>query len=325
MLKRHLGAVAVSAALLGLVGCSGGTGTATPATHVIGDDAIVAADVVARGGIFQHPLDAAPSPDGTTIYFVATGEAGPGVFSVATESGAVTPLAVGAPMFRPSAVAVSTDGGRLFAADSRTGSADAPGAILTASTGIGPVNLTVLDGTQGRSVRGLDVLHRDGGDVVYFTGTDPTTGASGVFEVPSSGGTASTVAQGGPFASLDSVAVTAKGVAYVTDRGAVPGQGAVYRIGDGAVTQILHDLHLGAPAGLALVDNDATLLVSSNDAGTQADQLLFLDLATGKTAAAGRTIGANKDTSGGLHRASSSQFLAWADTAGQIYRIRLRR
>jgi len=281
-------------------------------------------DLAARAGIFRLPLDAAPSPDGKIIYFLAVGEGGAGIFSVGADGGAVATLATGPPFMRPSGIAVATDGSRIFAADSKVGASDAPGAILSVPTAGGPADVAAVPGTEGRSVHGLDVVHRDGGDVIYFTGTDPVTGAAGVFQVPAAGGAATTVAEGPPFASLDSVAVTAQGVAYVTDRGPAPGQGSVFRVSGGAITSLLSNLRLGAPAGVALIDDDAVLLVSSTASGTMADQLLFLDLASGATAPATKGIGSDTDSAGGLHRAYNAPVLAWADTKGGVFRIRPR-
>jgi DNA-binding beta-propeller fold protein YncE len=303
-------------AALGLAGCSGGsTGS------VMGDRAIRSVEVVAKAGAFKQPLDAAPSPDGAVVYFAATGDAGSGIFSVLTGGGDVSTVTVGAPFVRPSSVAVATDGSRVYAADRRAGPAEAEGAILTAPTSGGPQSPTVLDGTQGRSPRGLDVVHRGGADILYFTGTDPANGSPGVFRIPAGGGPVSTVAEGAPFASADSVVVTAHDVAYVSDRGAAPGQGQVLRASGGTATPVLTGLSLGAPAGVTLIHDDKTLLVSTVDAKTSSDQVLFVDLATGKRATATKVIGANSDSSGGLHRAYAAAVLAWCDTNGQVYRV----
>lgn len=311
--------------LLALTACSagGGSGGGAAASHAIGDAAISTVDVAA-GGVGQ-PLDAAPSPDGSVIFFTAIGDNGPGVFSVPAGGGKVSTVTDGAPFVRISAVAVASDGSHVYAADQRIGSIDAPGAILTAPVATTVSQLaTVLPGTEGRSPRGLDVVQRNGADVVYFTGTDPVTGSAGVFQIPAAGGTATTVAEGAPFASLDSVTVSAQGVVYVSDRGAVPGQGQVFRVSGGAATPILTGLRLGAPAGVALIHDDATLLVSTLDPKTMGDQLTFVDLASGKTAVATKVIGANNNSSGGLHRAYAAPVLAWADTGGQVYRVGLR-
>jgi hypothetical protein len=317
------GLAGAAALALALAACSGGGGGGgATAGRAIGDAAIDAVDVAARSGSFQQPLDAAPSPDGSTIFFTATGPNGVGVFGVPAAGGTVTTVTDGDPFVRPTAVAVASDGSHVYVADGRIGALDTPGAILTAPVTSVSQLATVLPGTQGRTPRGLDVVHRDSGDIVYFTGTDPTTGSSGVFQIPGAGGTVTTVAEGPPFASADSVVVTAQGVAYVSDRGAVPGQGQILRVTGGTATPILTGLHLGAPAGITLIHDDATLLVSTLDPQTQADQLTFVDLATGKTAVSTKGIGTNINTSGGLHRAANAAVLGWADTAGQVYRVR---
>ena len=169
------------------------------------------------------------------------------------------------------------------------------------------------------------MVSEGGADVVYFTGLDPANGAPGLFRVPVAGGPVTTVAAGAPFVSPDSVVVTAGGVAYVTDQGSGKGKGEVLKVSDGTVTPVLSDLRLGTPAGVTTVNDDATLLVSSIDAATLSDQVLFLDLASGKTAAATKVIGANKDSAGGLHRAHAAPVLAWADVQrpGRVYRVEL--
>jgi sugar lactone lactonase YvrE len=228
----------------------------------------------------------------------------------------------GGSLTKPTGIGVAPDGLRLYLADQQAQSNAAPGAvgaILTVSAMGMPEPLTTLPGTRGRSPRALDV----GSDVIYFTGTDPANNEPGLFQVPLAGGTVSTVAEGAPITSPDSVVVTAEGVAYITDQGAGPGQGKVFRVSGGNVTPVLANLRLGAPAGLTLINNDTTLLVSSIDATSGSDQLLYLDLATGKTAAATKVIGANMNSSGGLHRAFHASVLAWADVSrsGKVYRV----
>ncbi len=354
MRRTHGWAVVAVVAVLGLAACGGGGNPGGGnASHPIGDRAIRAVEVVARAGVFQEPLDAAPSPDGRVIYFVATGDHGPAVFSVPGSGGAEPLVTDGAPLAKPTGVGVATDGQRIYVADQEARPAQAPtataaagapgssapatsapatsaaaaaGAILTVRTTTSAGGLTaptVLPGTVGRAPRGLDVVNQGDANVIYFTGTDPGDGKPGLFQVSSDGGTVLTIAEGAPFTSPDSVVVSAQGVAYVTDQGAGPGQGQVFRVSGGTVMPVLTGLHLGAPAGVTLVNNDATLLVSSIDGATLSDQVLFLDLATGTTAAATKVIGANKNSSGGLHRAHNATDLAWADIQGQVYRVRL--
>jgi hypothetical protein len=342
MRKVHGWAVLTVAVALGGAACGGGGGKSgdtaagggytatTVATKALGDPAIKAVDVLARTDGARQPVDAAPSPDGTVVYYVATGDggaagAGAGVFKVAA-GGAVSTLAEGAPLVKPSGVAVATDGSRLYIADRETPAADGGGAgggILTLATDGTPGAPTLLAGTQGRSPRGLDVVRQPDGDVVYFTGTDPANGSPGLFMVPSAGGTVVTVAEGGLLASPDSVVVAGDGVAYVTDQGAGAGQGTVLRLAGGTATAVLSGLHLGSPAGVTLAGGDTTLLVSSLDATTLSDQVLFLELATGTTAVASKVIGSNINSSGGLHRAHDAALLAWADVSrsGRVYRV----
>ncbi len=327
MRKGHGWAAITMAASLGFVGAGCGGGSKS-ASHPLGDQAVKAVDAVARAGTFQNPLDAAPSPDGNIVYFTATGQHGPALLRVPAAGGSESTVAEGAPLAKPTGVALATNGGRIYVADQQAQPLDAvasaatSGAILTVPTAGTPVTPHVLPGTQGRSPRGLDVVNLSDADVIYFTGIDPTNGPPGLFQVSADGGTVITLAEGAPFVNPDSVVVTSLGVAYVTDQGAGAGQGQVFRVTGGTVTPVLSHLHLGSPAGVTLTNNDATLLVSSIDPATNADQVLFLDLATGKTAAATKVVGANQNSSGGLHRAHGAAVAAWCDTTGTVYRIR---
>ncbi|MFN2608110.1 MAG: hypothetical protein ABR511_09475 [Acidimicrobiales bacterium] len=308
-------------AVAGAAAC-GGSGNGGRASRPLGDAAIQSAEVVARTGASSRPLDATPAPDGGTVYFSSIGDRGTAVVAVAGTGGALTTIAEGSPLATPSGLATSVDGGTLYLADPGTAHG---GAVLAVPTAPSPTGGTarpaVVEGTAGWSPRGLDVVSQAGGDVVYFTGTDPVGGRPGLFRVPAAGGPVTTVAEGSPFVLPDSVVVTAAGVAYVTDQGAGPGRGLVLRVANGTASPVHTGLHLGSPAGVTLGGGDAILLVSSMNATTGADQVLFLDLATARTAAATKVIGANTDSSGGLHRARAAAVLAWADSHGQIYRL----
>jgi len=301
---------------LAAAGCAHASRSAAP----LGDHAIQAVDVVARGGgVFQHPRDAVPSADGSVIYFTATTSNGPAVLRVAAAGGAVSTLTQGAPLVNPTGIALSSDSGRIFVADPAEGTG---GAIVTLAATAGPQTPVVVAGTAGRSPRGLDVVSRGGTDVIYFTGTDPANGAAGLFTVPASGGAVDTVAQGSTFTAPDSVVVASGGTAYVSDQGTGSGRGEVFGVAGGRVMPVLTNLNLGTPGGVTLVDHDAVLLVSSQNRGNGSDQVLFLDLATGRTATASKVIGLNMNSSGGLHAAGDSAVAAWADTQGTIYRVR---
>jgi sugar lactone lactonase YvrE len=303
----------IGAVLIGLAACGDGDGGSAPA---LGDAGIRAATVVAQTDASQQPVDAVPSPDGRLIYYLATGDssASAALFRVNADGGPVSTVLSGAPLVKPTGLAISTDGSRVFAADPEVG-------IVT--TPVGNASPVVLAGTEARQPRGMDVVSTPGGDVVYFTGVDPGGSATGLFRIPASGGPVIAVAQGPPFVSPDAVVVAHDGVAYLSDRGSEPGRGTVFRVRGTNVDPVLSDLHLGSPGGVTLVHDDATLLVSSLDGHSHADQVLFLDLASGRTAAATKVIGANRNSSGGLHRAYAAAVLAWADILrpGRIYRV----
>ena len=172
-----------------------------------------------------------PTPNGDTIYFVATGFAGPGVFSVASSGGIQSVVATGASLARPTGVAVATHGSHIFVADQQAqqpGATAGRGAILTVPV-TGPTSTpgaaqapTIVAGTQGLAPRGLDVVNQGDSDLIYCTGADRANAQPGLFEVPALGGTVLTIAEGAPFMAPDGVVVTATGVASVSDQGPVP-------------------------------------------------------------------------------------------------------
>lgn len=312
MRRTHGWAVVTVAALVMLAGCGDGDGASEEGRPGGVDTTLRKVAVVAETDAAHQPLDAVPSPDGSVIYITAVGDAGGAVYRVASDgAAALITVAEGAPLVRPTGIGVSDDGVRAFIAD---------GAIfnLPVVTMVGGDPAPgIVPGTEGRSARGVDVV----GDDIYFTGTDPGTGQAGLFRVAAAGGAVTTVAAGVPFVAPDSVVVAADGVAYVTDQGAGPGQGLVLKVAGGVTTPVLTGLRLGTPAGVTLIHDEATLLVSSVDGITHADQVLFLELATGETAT--KVIGTSKDSSGGLHRAHDADVLAWADVQrpGRVYRV----
>ena len=90
---------------------------------------------------------------------------------------------------------------------------------------------------------------------------------------------------------------------------------------------LVRKVTLGAPAGMALTQDESTLLVSSLAAdGTS--QVLIVDLATGATSTFNGTIGASH-ASGGLHRAQNNNTFAWCGVtvgnggAGTVFRVTL--
>jgi sugar lactone lactonase YvrE len=310
--ERRLGRVRValvSVLALGIVGCgAGGHKSAS-----LGDGSIKSIKVVATGSADRGPVDAAPAPDGSVFYFTANGTGGPGVVAVPGTGGATFTLTTGTPLVHPVGLAVATDGKSVFVAD--------PGAsrVFSVPSGGGPA--TTVAGTEGRSPRGLDVTVAGGHDVIYFTGTDPADGAAGLFSIPAAGGTPTVVTKGAPLVSPDAV-VVAGDVAYVTDRGTGSAAGAVLKVSNGRAVNFA-GARLGDPGGISLTRDNKTLLISSQNATTGADQVLLIDVATGRSGVASKVIGANHDSSGGLHRAYRSAVFAWADVSrsGRVYRV----
>lgn len=316
--KRLSGVALAMAVLAAACGDGGDSGSG----RAIGDAAISAAEVVATTGPDQQPVDAVPSPDGKVMYYVTTGRQAGTVLRVPAHGGTVSTVADGTPLAKPSGISVTTEGTRLLIADQLAGGS---GAILTVPAASTAARPDVLPGTQGRAPRGLDVARGTDGDTIYFTGSNPAGGSPGLFRVPAAGGEVAAVAEGAPFTSPDAVVVAKDGTAYVSDQGAGAGQGLVHRVSGGKAEPVLTGLTLGTPGGLTLVNDDQTLLVSSIDATSRSNQVLFLDLPTGKTAVAQKVIGANRDSSGGLHRAHDAAVLGWADVQrpGRVYRVDL--
>ena len=304
-------AVAVVAVLLA-AGCGDEERDAT----VLGDDAVRSVTLLTEGSDFTETVDATMSPDGESVFFTASGAEGAGVFRVPAAGGPTLAVARGEPFRSP--VGIATDGARLYVAD--PGFAGR-GAVLSVLLTGGDVS--VVPGTEGRSPRGLEVVRQDGGEVLYFAGRDPADGAPAVFRIAAAGAPAPTVVtKGAPLFAPEAVTVTRTGDVYVSDRGSAAADGAVFRVTGGSATKVAG---IRAPdlAGIALTLDESLLLVSSlSDGGT--DQVLLVELATGRTGVASKVVGENRN-GGGLHRARERDVFAWADVLrpGRVYRIEL--
>lgn len=307
--------LALSLALASLTGCAD---DASPSAA----EPFRAPTVATQGGTFSRPLDAAPSPDGATIYFVAAGGAhGAGLYRVAATGGVAAEVSVGAPFATPRGLAVSSDGQRVVVADATAGAGG--GLYVVPVTGGTP---TLLAGTEGTAPQGVEVASQAGADQVYFTGTS-MQGEPAVFSVALAGGAARVLAHGAPLHRPQGVVANRAGVVFVADHTADTGvAGAVYRVESGVASSLLNNVGLGDPAGLALSPDEGTLGVSSIDPSTGTAQVVLVTLASGATSTYRTVIGANR-SAGGVHRAhgGASTDLAWcgvtAGTAGTVYRI----
>ncbi len=313
---KHSLASALALSLSLLVGCGDNGTPAAPSGP------FRTPTVATLSGSFTAPLDAAPSPDGAMIYFVARGgEHGPGLFRVTATGGRAVEVSAGAPFATPRGLAVSSDGTRVIVADATAGARG--GLYVVPVAGGAPA---LLAGTEGTSPQGVEVASQDGADQVYFTGV-AGDGNPAVFQVALAGGAARVVAQGTMLHHPQSLAVTRAGVVFVSDHvNAETGVGAVLRIEGGAVSALVNNVRLGDPAGVTLSPDERVLGVSSLHPTAGTCQVLLVDVATGMTGTFSEVIGANH-AAGGVHRAhgGASTDLAWADlsagTAGTVFRI----
>ena len=161
-----------------------GAGQAVPIRNdVIGDIHAIAAP-----GIYTTPIDAAPNPDGSTIYFTATSAQGPGVFQIAAAGGDPAAIYTGAPFADIYGIAVSGDGQTIFVADG--------GANVVWALGIDGSAPQAVAGTEGVAASGVEIQPGSDGDMLYVTGADG--GAPGVWKVPAAGGEREAVLAGDP-------------------------------------------------------------------------------------------------------------------------------
>lgn len=297
-------------------GGSGGTGQGGTAGTGTGGTAGLGELGIAPATEGNTPFDATPDPEGETIYFTGADPAlGSGVFKVPAAGGTVSQVKLGAPFVAPFGITTSSDGATLYVADPGAETGDDAGDIFSMSTsGAAP---TSVAGIAGFVPRGVEVISENDADQLYFTGRD-SSGVPGVFKVTAAGGTPAKVASGPPFVDPSGVAVAANGDVYVTDTRA-PGskRASVIQVKGAVVEELVTDLHVGYPVGIAISTNGTTLFVSGLDPATQTDVLLRIDIATKATTP---WMGdADTDISkfmepAGMHRAKNKDVFAWVDS-----------
>lgn len=273
-------------------------------------------------------LDSTPDSTGDVIYFTASSDDGPGVFSVPGNGGAVTKVFAGDPFAAPLGISISNDDKTLFVADPGAESnPDDPKTALGAiwslpASGAAP---TALNGSSGTMPRGLDIGDDSGEETIFFTGVDAADGKPGLFKMPVGGGTPKAVAKGAPFVDPSGVAV-GKTKTFVTDTIASAGKlGSVLLVEGGVATVYLPEIGVGYPTGVALSSDEKTLYLSGIDPDTGTDVIRIVDVATKMvTPYSAMGIDMNRDA-GGLHRARKSDVFSWADLSaggtGAVYRV----
>jgi DNA-binding beta-propeller fold protein YncE len=253
----------------------------------------------------SSPYDAAPSTDGHTIYFTASGTQGAAVYKAAASGGRAAILFAGSPLVFPSAVAVASDDKALFVSDPAAEQASgALGGIYAIALPSGTP--TLVAGSDGFVAAGLAVA----GNKLYVAGTSPS-GVAGLYAADSAGGALMPVATGSAFSDPSGIAVRSPNEIYVADGG--NGAARIVRIAGGKASVILSDLAVGYPAGIALSPDESSLYISALDPNAGGDAVLRLDLASNHVDSTNAGINQFVDAAG-LHRATNAPVYAWADT-----------
>lgn len=280
-------------------------------------------------GDYTLPLDSVPSSDGKTFYFTAssTSGMGMGVYRVDAAGGAATALFVGAPLVSPFGIAISSDDGTLYIADSAAGhdpndpAGDSKsGALYTLPVGGGTP--TAMPETVGLRPRGVEVARQDNSDVVYFTGT-ASDGRAAVFKLA---GGLQTVAAGDPLTDPGGIAVSRTNQVYVTNTAAsTSGLSSVYQVESGTPSEIASGIRVGYPAGISVSQDGKTLLISGQDATLGTATVYRLNVDTKELTSTNSGLENNSDA-GGLHRAKNSDVFSWCGVTvgsgvGIVYRI----
>jgi sugar lactone lactonase YvrE len=289
----------------------------------LGNGSVSSAEAVATTGpAFWSPFDSTPSPDGTQIYFIASGgvdklNEGTGVFKVPAAGGSVTKVFVGAPFSALTSLTISSDGNTLYVVD--RGAEDAtghPGRIFSLSSAGGTPS--AITGADGTSPVGIDLVQQGGTDILFFTGKDASDhDKPAIFKMGATGGTPTVVVKGARLRQPNSLAVTKTGVIYLTDSAAYQARrtGGVLKVENGTATGFADDLRLGFPAGIAMVQDESAILVSAINPMTGGSIVYRYDLATKARTDFSTGISQNTE-SGGVHRAHGADVYSWANASG---------
>jgi DNA-binding beta-propeller fold protein YncE len=315
----------VLAAALG-AGCSKSPDMAPPPAN--GDGTIRQLVPAATGGtMFSGPLDATLSPEGKTAYFIALTPEGAGIFrSGAPGDGPVRVLASGPPLTAPFGLDVTSDGKTLVIADAgaQVGEdGEDRGQLLTLAVEGGAPS--ILPGTSGYAPRAVVVMSGSDGDQIYFTGTTPGERMPGVFRIRASGGPVTVLAQGAPFTDPSGIAVSGGGDVFVVDTARQESdQARLIEVQASGATVLLDAIRVGFPAGVALSQDEKTLLISALDPGNRTDVVIRYRIESRETEHISGGIASFSEPAG-LHRAKKADTYIWADSSanggGTVYVI----
>lgn len=297
----------------------GGPDGGNPDGGALGSGALTSSSpaVVGSDTTFGFPTDAAPSPDGTTIYFAASGSLGSGIFSVPAAGGAANPVSVGGNIVAPLAIALSSDGNTIYGADPAFTTDKDNGAIFSVGKGGGAA--AALNETADYAPRSLAVVKVGGTDNIYFTGNDKTDGSAGIFK--DAGGTVSKVLA----ADAQAIAAYTDGTVYFIDS-----SGSVQKVAAGGTTATAlgtaaSGLKVNFPAGIEVSQDGKFVLVPVTAAGKQS--IARIDVSSGATTQLGLGLDTNTEA-GGIHRAANADVYSFIDSGagatggGTIYLLK---
>jgi hypothetical protein len=300
----------------GGIGVNADGGTPTTATASTNDP---------TQNIFFLAQDAAPSPDGATIYFVSGSGNGGAVFKTSATAGSTATLVSDQPPIgAPLGIAVSSDGTKLYLADPAALTTTDKGAILVEPVAGGTA--TLLAETVDFAPRAVTVAKVGGTDEIVFIGTNKTANAAGTFDdgvFKDASGTVTSVVSGGNPAA---VAAATDGTIYILDQ-----SGAITKVAPGATTatalpaSTTATKSINASSGMDLsLDQTALLVTGFDPAGKEA--VFRVSIASGaitQLTLAPVLVGAEP---AGLHRALNSDTFAFVDsganTSGTIYLLK---
>ncbi|MBK8252969.1 MAG: hypothetical protein IPK82_09900 [Polyangiaceae bacterium] len=323
----------------------GGTGTSSTTTSTTGGTGGTGATGGSTGGggqaltpeltpagTTQSPLDSTPDSTGTNFYFVGHKAGIPGVFKVGANGGAVSDIFIGDPLAGPVGISIATDDSSLYVADvSYDNTADDPdsprGVLMKMGTTVDSTPSPIAS-TAGYRPRGLDVTETTEGDVITFTGVDPSNGQPGLYSVLASGGGVTKIATGSPFVDPSGVVVT-KDKTFVTDVLATDTRFAsVIVVENGVASEFVKSLGVGYPAGISVTSDEKLLLVSGIDPLTGTDVIHTINVATKEVSSFTNAVLEKNLDAGGLHRARKADVYSWCDLTtgdtGLVYKVVLK-
>jgi hypothetical protein len=213
----------------------------------------------AVGAGFSGALAVAISNNGATAFFTGYNAADQAaVFSAPTTGGAATQLFAGAPLDKPTGLALSPDGTTLFIADLSAGVNEAGGVFSMPVAGATPTALVI-----GNILRPSAIAVSDDGATLFIGAAQAADGVTGVFSAAIAGGNAVLLTALQDPAALAVAGDQVLAVESIT----INNRASVVKIPvvGGAPTVLAAGLQIDYPAGVSTLVGDATVLFSAVD------------------------------------------------------------